>query len=472
MSTVAVGNCAHILVYPFPAPGHIIPLLDLTRLLLTHGGLTVTVLVTPEHLPLLQPLLSTHPSTSLQPLLLSHPPNSPNSSGLVAKVRATGDLYHPILQWFRSHPNPPVAIVSDFFLGWTTNLARELGVPRVVFWASGAFAASVLDFLWRHLPRNDEPHDDDNSIRLANVPNSPEYPWWQFPRYYRQYTKGNPDFEFFRSNILANMESWGIVFNSFTELERVYIDHVKKELLGNQRVWAVGPLLPPDDDAVGPGGRVNVPPHEVMTWLDGMADQSVVYVCFGSRGKLTSKQTKALVDAIEHSGVHFIWAVKATDKGRLADDDAGAILDEFEERVGPRGFVIRGWAPQVAILRHRAVGAFVTHCGWNSVMEGLAAGVVMLTWPMGTDQFTNAKLLVDQIGVAARACDGGAQSVPDSTELARLLAESVSETGPKRAQVVQLRDAALKAIAGGSSSIDLKDFLNRLTELQKQNTCD
>ncbi|XP_059642881.1 UDP-glycosyltransferase 89B2-like [Cornus florida] len=463
MSTV--GNGAHILVYPYPAPSHIIPLLDLTRLLLTRG-FTVTVLVTPKHLPILQPLLSTHPSTSIQPLLLSHPPKPPNS-GLIAKVRASSELYHPILQWFRSHPNPPVAIVSDFFLGWTNNLARQLGLPRVVFWPSGAFAASVLDSLWRNLPRNDEPHNDDFLINLTSVPNSPVYPWWQLSEVYREYVEGDPDFEFFRNSFLDNSESWGILFNSFSDLEQIYIDHVKKEL-GHTRVWAVGPLLPPDDvGSATRGGQGAVSHHEVMTWLDSKAVDSVVYVCFGSRGVLTSKQTEALVAAIQHSGVHFIWAVKANGKGHVAND-AGAILDQFEERVGPKGFIIRGWAPQVAILRHRAVGAFLTHCGWNSVLEGLAAGVAMLTWPMGADQFTNAKLLVDQIGVAVRACEGGDQFVPDSTELARLLAESVSETEPKRTRMMQLCDAALNAFTGGSSSMDLEDFLNRLGELQRK----
>ncbi|KAE9463923.1 hypothetical protein C3L33_04173, partial [Rhododendron williamsianum] len=263
------NTSAHILVYPFPASGHIIPLLDLTRLLLTRG-LTVTVLVSPSHLPLLQPLLSSH--ASVQPLVLSPEPEPPSSSplGLPAKIRATAALYDPILQWFRSHPHPPVAIVSDFFLGWTHRLATDLGVPRVAFWPSGAFAASIT------------PHIRD------------------------------PDSEVMRNGMLANFQSWGAVFNSFTELERVYIDHVKKEM-GHKKVWAVGPLLPPTDDQTEPtdrGGSSAVPAHEVMTWLDGKRDESVVYVCFGSRVELTSKQTEVLAAALERSEVHFIWCVQ------------------------------------------------------------------------------------------------------------------------------------------------------------------
>ncbi|KAF7123120.1 hypothetical protein RHSIM_Rhsim12G0147400 [Rhododendron simsii] len=416
------NTSAHILVYPFPAPGHIIPLLDLTRLLLTRG-LTVTVLVSPSHLALLQPLLSSH--ASVQPLVLSSAPE-PNSSSaqlsLPAKIRATAALYDPILQWFRSHARPPVAIVSDFFLGWTHRLATDLGVPRVAFWPSGAFAASVYNSLWRDLPTIPR-----TTIRPTRIP-------------------------------------WGAVFNSFTELERVYIDHVKKEM-GHKKVWAVGPLLPPNDDPTGPanrGGSSAVPAHEVMTWLDGKRDESVVYVCFGSRVELTSEQTEALAAALERSEVNFIWCVQEHAAGR-----GGSIPEGFGKRVGERGFIVRGWAPQVAILSHRAVGVFVTHCGWNSVLEGVAAGVLLLTWPMGADQFIDANLLVDQLGLAVRACEGGVKNIPNLGELTRLLTESASGTRPERTRVKEMREAAWNAVKGGSSTRDLDELVEKLSELSK-----
>ncbi|KAA8541099.1 hypothetical protein F0562_025062 [Nyssa sinensis] len=458
------NNGAHVLLHPFPSPGHIIPLLDLTHLLLTRG-LTVTVLVTPTYLPLLHPLLSIHPSSSIQPFLLQHP-DAPTSSrfSLAAKIRATSELYNPILQWFQSHPSPPVAIISDFFLGWTQNLASQIGVPRVVFWTSGVFASSVFSCLWRDLPKNHEPDNENFLISFPNIPNSPTFPWWQLTNAYRYYKEGDPDWEFLKDCMLANLTSWGVVYNSFTELDRVYIDHVKKEL-GHNRVWAVGPLLPSSEDyllgVTRRGGSSAMPPHEVMTWLDGKADASVVYVCFGSRGMLTNEQMDSLAAALECSGVHFIWCVKATEQGH-----ASVILHELQDCVGARGFVIKGWAPQVAILRHRAIGAFVTHCGWNSVLEGLAAGVMMLTWPLKADQFANAKLLVDQLGVAVRACEGGDQSVPNCVEFTRMLAESVNGSRPERAKVMQLRDAAVNAVKGGSSSRNLQEFVKQLGELK------
>lgn len=318
----------------------------------------------------------------------------------------------------------------------------------------------------------DHPATDNNeaefSIALSRVPNCPNYPCWQIMPLCRNYKAGDADYEFIRDTMLANYESWGAVFNSFGELERVYIDHIM-EVMGHGRVWAVGPLLPLIDDHEGPtnrGGTSVVATDEVMTWLDDKADGSVIYVCFGSREELSRPQMGALAAALENSGAHFVWCVKALDHGRVASGDVGIIPVEFEDRVGDRGLVIRGWAPQVEILRHRAVGTFLTHCGWNSLLEGVAAGVLMLTWPMGSDQFTDAKLLVDQLGVAVRACEGGANNIPDVTELTRLLSASASG-GYKnqRARVAELRSAAGHAINGGSSTGDLGDFVEQINGL-------
>nr|XP_023909150.1 UDP-glycosyltransferase 89B1-like [Quercus suber] len=465
MSTTKSKTNLHIVAYPFPSAGHIIPLLDLTHLLLTRG-LNVTVLVTPSNVHLLEPYLSTHPSSLkhlVLPALVPDIKPSPPHKRFLAIVRALRDLHYPfLLQWFQSHPSPPVAIISDFLLGWTHHLACELKVPRLCFSPSGAFAMSVAFSMCRDPPKNNDPGEDINFlISLPKVPNSPTYPWWQIPPHYRNEFEADPDWEFYRNSMLANFESWGIVFNSFASLESVYFDHLKREV-GHNRVWAVGPVLPLEGDLIRSatrGGASSMPCHKLMAWLDARLDNSVVYVCFGSRAVLTSKQLNVLTAALECSGVHFILCARVP-------DDQGSILDGFKDRVGDKGLVIKGWAPQVAILRHQAVGSFLTHCGWNSVLEGLISRVVMLTWPMGADQFTNALLLVNQLGVAIRAGEG-TENIPDSNELARLLVVSLNKIKLQNVRAKELSDAALSTVKGGSSDKDLDELIKQLVDIKK-----
>lgn len=178
---------------------------------------------------------------------------------------------------------------------------------------------------------------------------------------------------------------------------------------------------------------------------------------------MTNAQIDELAAGLELSGVRFIWAIK---EATHVDGDHSMIPSGFEDRVAGRGLVIRGWAPQVTILSHRAVGSFLTHCGWNSVLEGIVAGVLMLTWPMGADQYTNATLLVDELKVGIRVCEG-AKTVPHSAELARVVKESVEElTRYDRERVAKLSKAAAEAgNEGGSSFVNLYGLVKRLSAL-------
>ncbi|OMO90953.1 UDP-glucuronosyl/UDP-glucosyltransferase [Corchorus capsularis] len=168
---------------------------------------------------------------------------------------------------------------------------------------------------------------------------------------------------------------------------------------------------------------------------------------------------EAVASALEKSGVRFIWAVKDPRKGKEdREDDHDKVPKGFDEHVAEsgRGLVIKGWTPQLAILNHRAVGSFLTHCGWNSSLEALLSGVLLLAWPMALVEVEHsaiAKLLVDELGVAIRACED-LNSVPDATKLANLLSESVSieRPRPERVRAMKLRETAMAAIQKGGSS--------------------
>ena len=142
-----------------------------------------------------------------------------------------------------------------------------------------------------------------------------------------------------------------------------------------------------------------------------------MFLCWGSKGALPKQQLEEIAAGLENSGHRFLWVVR-TPAGsddpkryweRRGEADLDALLPEgFLERTKDRGLVIKTWAPQVDVLNHPATGAFVTHCGWNSVLETVSAGVPALTWPMVFEQFIIERLLTEVLAIGERLLPEGA----------------------------------------------------------------
>lgn len=231
--------------------------------------------------------------------------------------------------------------------------------------------------------------------------------------------------------------------------------HLRKTL-GHNRIWAVGPFM----------SQANRDPDldvDVSTWLDRCPDESVLYVCFGSQKLLKKAQMEALAVGLEKSQARFVWVVKPI-TAQQEELGYGSVPEGFEARVLGRGLVIKGWAPQVPILGHKSVGGFLSHCGWNSLLEGILAGVMMLTWPMEADQFINARLLVEDLGSAVRVCEG-ANFVPDSDELAWVVSESMSGAMEQKMRAKKLRQKAVDASGKDGSSLDLENLVKDLSQI-------
>ncbi|KAI3816934.1 hypothetical protein L1987_10719 [Smallanthus sonchifolius] len=445
---------SHILVFPYPAQGHMLALLDLTRHLATQG-FTITIVVTPKNLSILSPLLSSSPN--IQPLVLPFPPHPSLPNGVenirdigtkanVFMINSLANLQDPIIQWFHSHLNPPVAIISDFFLGWTNNLANKLDIPRICFSSTRAFLQAVLDYACRNISLV---RSQDTTV-FHDLPDSPSLSWNHLPGLIRMSKESDREWEFFFDGLIANASSWGWVVNTFDALEARYIEYLRK-LTGHERVFGVGPVSLLEPVTSGPSEPGSG--YDVLRWLDGKPDGSVVYVCFGSQIFLTSDQMEALAIGLEDSGIHYVWVVKP-EHGDLVPAGSG------------RGVVIKGWAPQVAIMSHRAVGGYLSHCGWNSVLESILAEVFILAWPMEADHYVNARLLVEEHGVGVRVCEGP-DTVPDPAWLARMIAESMSRDTTEKLKVKELKNKAIEALEeGGSSSIELDRFVKELSKFQ------
>ncbi|KAL6003422.1 UDP-glycosyltransferase [Asimina triloba] len=193
----------------------------------------------------------------------------------------------------------------------------------------------------------------------------------------------------------AELAADGMLFNSFEELEPE--QYAKSfEAASGKKAWLLGPVSlfnKNASDKADRGSEAAIAERQCL--------ESVVYVSFGSLCKLTAAQLMEIGLGLEASGKSFIWVVRKSEEDRSPEMEKWLAGDDgLEERVKGRGLVIRGWAPQILILSHPATAGFVTHCGWNSTLEGICAGLPMISWPLLAEHFLNEKLVVQVLGIA------------------------------------------------------------------------
>ncbi|CAN1179117.1 UDP-glycosyltransferase 71A15 [Linum perenne] len=182
-------------------------------------------------------------------------------------------------------------------------------------------------------------------------------------------------------------------------------------------------------------------------------------------GAFGREQVREIAHALERSGERFLWSLRRP-TGEY--DDFGEVLPEgFLDRTAEVGRVI-GWAPQTAVLAHKATGGFVSHCGWNSTLESLWFGVPVATWPMYAEQQLNAFLLVKELGIAAEISidyqvrsEGGMIMADDIERGIRNL--MMDKDCPWKKKMKEFSDKTREAIRdGGSSSSSIAEFLATL----------
>ncbi|RYR74785.1 hypothetical protein Ahy_A02g009501 isoform B [Arachis hypogaea] len=261
----------------------------------------------------------------------------------------------------------------------------------------------------------------------------------------------------------------GILVNSFMEMEegafKALLSQSQEE--ANPPVYGIGPIT----QTSGHHHRNNNG-WECLKWLDNQPSNSVLYVSFGSGGTLSQEQIKELALGLELSGHRFLWVNvrEPNDKAYasyLSDEGADPLSflpEGFIERTKEKGLILGSWAPQIEVLDHGSVGAFLSHCGWNSVLESVVKGVPMIAWPLFAEQRTNAALVTDALRVALKPNndDDNKNNNNDCVVLKEEIADLVkrlmegSEGEEVRRRMEKLKEAAACAIMEhGSSTITL-----------------
>ncbi|KAJ1703424.1 hypothetical protein LUZ63_003203 [Rhynchospora breviuscula] len=439
-----------VFLFPFFARGHLIPMTDFANLLSTsHPDIEPTMVVTPGNTKFITSSLGKSNSSTQQPVqIITYPFPSiglkPDVEtigiGKSAESSAIDGAFHmarpgqeEVIQHYK-----PDAVIADMKFPWIAAIAAELRIP-CLFFTCPKIRIPVLE-----LP----------PFVLAEEDNCAQYVECMM-------------------KTLADV--FGVVVNTFRGLELKFCEELEKTLA--RRAYFVGPVsvsCAMDEHSVLDRGGEGA--TDCLRWLDNKEERSVVLVSFGSQSYFRSMQLHELAMGLEESGQNFLWVVRGVDQSEEW------MPEGWEERIGNRGLVVKGWAPQVAILAHAAIGAFVTHCGWNSILEGTAAGLPMLTWPLAHDQFINEKLLVDVVGCAARLWEGGKRSTTDmKSELVprTVIAQAVSQFMEPKGEYssVHCKARELGAVArsamakGGSSASDLSRLISDLINAMQSKTC-
>ncbi|WRX24613.1 UDP-glucuronosyl/UDP-glucosyltransferase - like 10 [Theobroma cacao] len=366
----------HFVLIPLMSPGHLLPMTDMARLLAEHGVI-VSIVTTPLntirfkstieravesglHIRLLQLQFPSDP--------LGLPEGCENMDQLPSRdliknfFKAASMLQQPFEQLFNELQPRPSCIISEVSkVHETMSKFESFLVPGL---------PHRIELTKAKLPENLNPGSND----LTNM----------------------------RSNIRAvELIADGIVVNTFEELESEYVKEYKS--VKGDNVWCIGPLSACNklnSDKAERGQKASIDDNQCLKpWLDSKKPGSVIYACLGSISGLTTWQLVELGLGLEASNQAFIWVIRG---GKKSEGLEKWIAEEgFEERVKDRGLIIGGWAPQIWILSHPAIGGFLTHCGWNSTMEGICAGVPIVACPLFAEQFLNEKLVVEVLGIGA-----------------------------------------------------------------------
>ncbi|KAH7689861.1 UDP-glucuronosyl/UDP-glucosyltransferase protein, partial [Dioscorea alata] len=410
-----------------------IPMLETARLFSDHGVKT-SIVTTPANAHLIHPLLHQHPSISLH--LIPFPSttfNLPSGCENLTVVplhlhtnffSAAFSLRDPLSHLLSSlHPD---AIISDAIYTWTTEIAGEFHIPRVIFQVTGLFPLSAANDLDLHRPYNSI-SDDSELFSIPGFPHTIHLTRSQLPEV-------------------------------FSSLEPDYAVHYSN--VAPREVFLLGPVA-----IAGQPEKKEKKAEPCLEWLDEKDDGSVVYVGFGTLSRFTAEQIKELAFGLENSGEGFVWVIGS---GEVVE----WIPEGFEKRVQGRGLVVKGWAPQTEILNHRAVGGFVCHCGWNSVMEAVVGGVPVITWPLHYEQFLVETWVCEVVKMGIPAWEGF-KSVKDEekvvfpatavTTAVKRLMGSGEEVVEMRKRVAELSKLARMAVAnGGTSNGDLSRLIDGL----------
>ncbi|XP_022959044.1 crocetin glucosyltransferase, chloroplastic-like [Cucurbita moschata] len=428
----------HFLLVCFPVHGHINPSLELAHRL-TNLGHHVTFATTVAANRRLTNTTTPHPLLTFAPFSdgCDHETLNPNRTfpQLFSDFKHHGS--QSLTKLITSHneqspSNPFTFVIYSLLFHWVADVAAALHIPSALLFVQ---PATLLALYYHYF------HGYGDTIPNKKLPGLPLLTEKDMPSFLSPTSPHSAVLPFLKQQIeLLDQKSQSkVLINSFDALEEQTV-----KAIDGLKMIPIGPLISIGKSNGKNGSNPLFESENYMEWLNSKAKSSVIYVSFGSVSVLQSKQAEEIMKAL--NGYTFLWV---------------KIDEEAQEK--ENGKIVR-WCRQDEVLNHPSVGCFMSHCGWNSTIEGMAVGVPLVAFPLQIDQATNAKLVEDvwKIGVRVAA---NSEGFVEGEEIRRCLDLIMgSEANERRDEIVgnakKWKDLATQAIGQhGSSTFNLKAFV-------------
>ncbi|KAJ4966611.1 hypothetical protein NE237_018460 [Protea cynaroides] len=466
----------HAVCIPYPAQGHINPMLKVAKLL-HHKGFHITFVNTEfNHKRLLKSRgpdsLKGVPDFQFETIPDGLPPsNTEATQDIPALCQSTHSTCLVPFRNLLSKLNvatdniPPVTcIVSDGIMSFTLQAAEEIGVPEVLFWMTSAcgFLASM------HFPhlmeRGLTPLKDVSYLSngyldtpLDWIPGMKGIRLRDIPSFIRTTNPNEIMLNFTKGEVERAYKASAIILNTIELLEQDVVDALSKML---PPVYTIGPLhllldQIKDDSLKSIGSNLWKEESGCLEWLDSREPNSVVYVNFGSVTVITPHQLVDFAWGLANSEQSFLWIIRPD----LVAGDSAILPSEFVSQTKERG-MLKSWCPQEQVLSHPAIGGFLTHCGWNSTLESICGGVPMVCWPFFADQHTNCKYSCTHWGIGIEIDNNFKRD-----EVGRLLRELIEGDKGKemKTKAMMWKKKAEEATTPvGSSFLNFDNMVNQI----------
>ncbi|XP_022023803.1 UDP-glycosyltransferase 83A1 [Helianthus annuus] len=450
----------HVVVIPYPAQGHVIPILELAQRLVQQGVRVTFVNTDFNHERVTSNWLDKDSFGDLMQMVSI-------SDGL-EPWDDRSDIYKLTLSIMQTMPHKleelietinkedsskVTCVIADDCMGWAIRVAKKMGIRRAAFWpASVATLASFLSFpklIDDGIINEKGTPLKEQTIKLSETmpPIKSENLGWVC---FEDVALIEASFLVVKEAEEASRLTDWFICNSTTELEAAAFS-LYSQLL------PIGPLLA-SNRLAEQAGHFWQEDQTCLTWLDQQQPCSVIYIAFGSFTIFNKTQFDELALGLELSHKPFLWVVRPG----MTKETTTDYLDGYMERVGSHGRIV-SWAPQQKVLSHPSVACFMSHCGWNSTLEGVTNGVPFLCWPYFADQFHNETYICDiwKTGLRMEKDDAG---IINRGEIKSKLEELLSDETYK----VKALDIKIKVTSsireGGCSNRNLNSFVEWIKE--------